>query len=166
MKKIKVYLDTNTIVDFFINQAKSLREKESFRMPKKLEFFIDNLDKLEFVTSFLTKTEVMRELVAGHGIKKNEVENMWNDFLKLLSCDYVKSFSFDENLVNIAGDLKLKLRTLMNFQHLFIAMSIDSHIVTGDKDLIKKVRQNKIYDNVLSYVELRELISSPSFQDS
>ena len=55
MERIKVYLDTNTILDFFINQAKALKSKEQFKMPKKLEFFIDNLDKLDFITSIITQ---------------------------------------------------------------------------------------------------------------
>ena len=68
MQKIRVYLDTNTVQDFFINQALAFRGKKPFAMPKKLEFFIDNLDKMEFTTSFYTKAEVMREMVAGYGI--------------------------------------------------------------------------------------------------
>lgn len=131
-------------------------------MPKKLEFFLDNLDKLEFVTSFIAKAEVMRELVAGHGITKETVNSMWNDFLKLLNCKYIEKFEFDEKLVEVAGDLKLKLRTLVNFTHLFIAMSENVYIVSGDKDLIDKVRENKIYVKILNYMELRKLIASLS----
>jgi len=162
MEKINIYTDTNMVHDFFVNQAKALKGKELFRMPEKLEFFLSNLDKLGFVTSFIVKAEVMRELVAGHQIDKGTVNSMWTDFVKLLNCRYIEKFEFDEKLVDIAGDLKLKLRTLVNFTHLFIAMSEDVYIVSGDKDLIDKVRENKIYKKILSYIELHQLIASPS----
>jgi predicted nucleic acid-binding protein len=112
------------------------------------------------VTSFLTKTEVMRELVAGQGIDKEKVEEFWNDFINLLKCYYVKEFSFDEEIVNIAGSLKLKLRTLVNFFHLFVARSRNAYFVSGDKDMVEKARKAKIYDKIVTYIELRQLISS------
>ena len=104
----------------------------------------------------------MRELVSGHSIEKVMVDNFWTDFLDLLKCDYIKEFHFDESIVEIAGSLKLKLRTLVNFFHLFIAKSIDIYFVTGDKDMIIKIRKNNIYDKVLSYIELRKIITSSS----
>ncbi|MDI6721067.1 MAG: hypothetical protein QMD85_01660 [Candidatus Aenigmarchaeota archaeon] len=45
--KIKIYLDTNTILDFFINQAKYLRTKEEPKVPEKTRFMLDNLERLE-----------------------------------------------------------------------------------------------------------------------
>lgn len=47
---------------------------------------------------------------------------------------YVKDFRFDDGLVDIAYKSKLKLRTMFNFQHLFIAIKEDSYFVSGDKD--------------------------------
>lgn len=162
MEKMKIYLDTNTVEDFFINQALAFKGKKPFTMPDKLEFFIENLDKMGFVTSFYTKAEVMREMVAGYGMDKNKVEEIWNELMKLLNCGFIPEFRFDQYLVEIAGNLKLKLRTLINFQHLVIAISINAYLVTGDKDLIEKIRENKIYDKILSYIELRKLIASLS----
>jgi len=160
MEKMKIYLDTNTVIDFFINQAVALRKGGEANVPKKLEFFLEIRDRVEFLTSFLTKTEVMRELVAGQGIDKEKVEEFWNDFINLLKCYYVKEFSFDEEIVNIAGSLKLKLRTLVNFFHLFVARSRNAYFVTGDKDMVEKARKAKIYDKIVTYIELRQLISS------
>lgn len=160
MDKVKVYLDTNTILDFFINQAKALKKKEQPVIPEKTKFFLDNLDKMEFITSFLTKTEVIREIVAGHGLEKEIVENTWKDFLDMLKCEYVAGFYLDEKLADIAGNMKLKLRTVVNFQHLFIAKSKDAYLASGDEDLIEKSREYKIYDKVISYIELRKLIAS------
>ena len=41
-------------------------------------------------------------------------------------------------------------------------MSRDAYLVTGDENLIEKVREYKIHDKILSYVELRKLIASVS----
>ncbi len=163
MERIKVYLDTNTVLDFFINQSKALKIKESFKMPKKLEFFIDNLDKMDFVTSIITQGEVIREMSAGYGLSEKDIINLWNEFIKILNCEFIPKVEIDERFSQLPLKIKLKLRTLMNFQHLFIAIKENAYLVSGDNDLIKIVRENKIYDKILSYVELRKLIaSSPS----
>ena len=71
--KLKVYLDTNIVIDFFINQAKGIRRKEKAKIPKKLTFFSKNLDRLEFITSLITKAEIVRELAAGYGISDKDI---------------------------------------------------------------------------------------------
>ena len=59
MEKTKIYLDTNMIMDIFINQIKTLDGKEP-GIPKKYEFMLAHLDKFQFVTSVLTKAEIIR----------------------------------------------------------------------------------------------------------
>ena len=63
-------MDTDTILDFFINQAIAIRKGEEATVPEKFKFFVKSLDKIEFYTSVLTKTEVVRELVAGLGVSE------------------------------------------------------------------------------------------------
>src|SRR3989344_1694464 len=150
MKKIKIYLDTNTIIDFFINQSKAMRKKEDFKMPKKLEFFIDNLDKLEFVTSILTQAEIIRELAAGYGLTNEQINYLWKEFLELLECDYIETVTIDKRFAEAPLRIRMKLRTLVNFQHLFVAMDNTVYLLSGDKDLIKVVREHKIYDKIIS----------------
>jgi len=77
----------------------------------------------------------------------------------LLDCKYVEEFNFDERVVKIVGKVKMKLRTMVNFFHLYIAIKENAYLISGDKDLIKIVRENKIYDKILSYIELRKSIS-------
>jgi len=157
--KLKVYLDTNIVIDFFINQAKGIRRKEKAKIPKKLTFFSKNLDRLEFITSLITKAEIVRELAAGYGISDKDIEGLWEEFIKLLECEYVERVVLDERFVDYPKKIRMKLRTLMNFQHLFVAIKENAHILSGDKDLIKVVRQNKIYSKILSYIELRKMIT-------
>ncbi|MBI4162354.1 MAG: hypothetical protein HY513_01615 [Candidatus Aenigmarchaeota archaeon] len=160
MDKIKLYLDTNMTLDFFINEATRIKGKGDIKVPEKTKFMTDNIEKMEFTTSFLTKAEIMRELVTGHDIESPQVEEMWSDLMKSLNNPhYIKEFKFDEKLVEMAGKLKLRLRTLFNFQHLYIAIDTKSYFVSGDKDIINKIRENLLYDKSLTYIELRQLIS-------
>jgi len=160
MDKIKVYLDTNTVHDFFVNQAVALKRKEEPKVPEKLKFFLEIREKVEFVTSVATKAEVSRELIAGYALTSEQFEILWNGFIEKLKCRYLEEFSLDKRFGEYPQKIKMKLRTLVNFIHLFIAVKEDAYIVSGDKDLIDKVRENKIYGKILSYVEFRKLIAS------
>jgi len=63
MSKARIYLDTNTVFDFFINEAKAIRSGDTSKIPSKFRFMLESKGKIEFVTSFLTKAEVSRELI-------------------------------------------------------------------------------------------------------
>ncbi len=162
MDKIKVYLDTNTILDFFINQAKALRIGGTPIVPEKLKFFLANTDKIQFITSVATEAEIARELISGLKLSEEQFSRLWSKFLEELDCQYVEEYVLDKKFSEMPKKYSMKLRTLVNFIHLFIAIEEDAYIVTGDKDLIALVRENKLYDKILSYVELREIISSSS----
>ena len=45
----------------------------------------------------------------------------------------------------------------MNFQHVFIAIQENAYFVSGEKDIINKIRDTNVYDRALTYIELREL---------
>jgi predicted nucleic acid-binding protein len=162
MEKLKIYLDTNTIIDFFINQAKALKTGSIPIVPEKLKFFLANADKIEFITSVATEAEIARELIGGLKLNEDQFNRLWNKFLKELGCHYVKEFNLDQQFSQMPKKYSMRLRTLVNFIHLFIAIKENAYIVTGDKDLIKLVRENKLYDKILSYIELRKIISSVS----
>ena len=162
MEKMKVYLDTNTILDSFINQTKALKTGSTPIIPEKLKFFLANTDKIEFITSIATEAEIARELIGGLRLNEEEFNKVWNKFLKELDCRHVKDFMLDQQFSQMPKKFTMKLRTLVNFIHLFIAMKENAYIVTGDKDLIELVRKYKLYDKILSYIELRELIASSS----
>jgi len=154
------------IIDIFISQARAFKAKEDHKKPKKFEFMLEHLEKFDFVTSFLTKAEIMRELVAGHHEEQETVEKLWNDFIKAMNNPkYLARFEFDEKIIDIVAKTRMKLRTMFNFEHLFIAMSENAYFVSGDKDILKKIKESKIYDKVLSYIELRKLVSSLDSSD-
>lgn len=159
MDKIKIYLDTNTVLDFFVNEAKVLKRKEGIKIPNKFTFMMESKEKIEFVTSFLTKAEISRELASGFQLSEEEIERLWNTFIDSLDCKYVDRMEFDEEIVKLTMRLRMKLRTMVNFFHLFIAVREDSYLLSGDKDLIKIVRKNRIYDKILSYIELRQIVT-------
>jgi len=159
MEKLKIYLDTNMIIDIFINQIKLLNGKDP-EVPKKYEFMLAHTDKFNFVTSVLTKAEIARELGTAFHLPKEKIEKLWNGFITSLGCHYVDRFTIGEEFADIVYNLGLKLRTMMNFQHVFIAMRENAYFVSGDKDIIQKTRESGIYDKCLTYIELRNLAAS------
>lgn len=159
---VKVYLDTNIVLDFFQNKARAMDGVWKFRYPKKMEFLIGETGNLEFVTSFLTKAEVARELASGFGLSFDDVKVFWEELSVLLGWEYIDRFCFGEDMVRMVCDFNIRLRTLMNFQHLYMARERGMFFVTGDLRLIETVRRRRIYDKIMSYVELRRLAFSPS----
>lgn len=162
MSKIKIYLDTNMILDFFINQAKYFKAKGELKIPEKAKFILENIEDLDIVVSFLVEAEITRELVAGYGMPEDVIRATWEDFIRTYNCKYIESFKFDRSIVELVAKTKMRLRTMFNFQHLYIAMQENAYFVSGDKDLAEKVHSTKLYDRIISYPELRELISKLS----
>lgn len=159
MVKVKIYLDTNTILDFFVNEARVIRNKEDVKIPSKFQFMIESKEKVEFITSFLTKAEITRELVSAFQLSEEDMERLWDTFVSSLDCKYVGRFEFNDEIVNLTMRLRMKLRTMVNFFHFFIAVKEGAYLLTGDKDLIRIVRENKLYDKIMSYIELREMFT-------
>lgn len=161
MGNTKLYLDTNMVLDLFINQAKAHKGKTEFIEPKKFAFLIEHMDKFEFITSFLTKAEIMREMTAGHGMDPLKINEFWDNFMKTLQAQFIDKFEFGTELIDIVAQTRMKLRTMFNYEHLLIAMDQKAYIVSGDIDFVKKVREiTKMYNKVLNYIELRRLVDS------
>jgi len=157
MSKIKLYLDTNMVHDLFVNQANALKKGIEHNKPKKFTFLLENQEKFEFVTSFLTKAEIARELVSAHNIRPDIIEQFWTDFVSILKQKYIDKFEFDEQIVDIVYKAKMKLRTMVNFFHLFIAIREQAYFVSGDKPIINKAKEIGLYDKLLTYIELQKL---------
>ena len=162
MKKINLYADTNMILDIFINHAKALKNRENVLVPKKYEFMLANRAKVNFISSFIVKAEVARELASGFALPLKDIETLWNDFVKSVDCKFVDSFTFDSKISDFAARSQMKLRTLFNFMHIFIAMDQNCYFVSGDKDLIKKIRLLLDYEKAIDYIELRKLVEGES----
>ena len=157
MGKLKLYLDTNMIHDLFVRQATTLRDGSKLEKPKKFAFMLEHQGKFEFITSFLTKAEIMRELVSAHGLKPDRIEKFWGEFMITLKPRYIMKFTFDEQIVEIVSRVKMKLRTMVNFFHLFIAIGEDAYFVSGDKQIVEKIKEANVYDKLLDYIGLRQL---------
>ena len=157
MSKIKLYLDTNMVHDLFVNQANALKKGIEHNKPKKFTFLLENQEKFEFVTSFLTKAEIARELVSAHNIRPDVIEQFWTDFVSILKQKYIDKFEFDEQIVDIVYKAKMKLRTMVNFFHLFIAIREQAYFVSGDKPILDKTKEIGLYDKLLTYIELQKL---------
>lgn len=154
--KIKIYLDTNTVIDFFINEAKVLKSGGKPKIPEKFRFMISKAEDIDFITSSLTKAEIVRELASAFNMTKEDIEPVWNGFISALNCKVIDEYKFDQRMIDIVYKFKMRLRTMINFMHLFIAMEQNAYFLSGDKDIINKVRENNIYDKTLTYIELRQ----------
>ncbi len=160
MGKIKIYLDTNMIHDLFTKQAKALKEGLEHEKPKKFAFMLDHQDKFEFITSFLTKAEIVREMISAHGMKPELVNRAWLEFMDTLNPKYIEEFKFDEQIVDLVMRIGMKLRTMVNFFHLFMAIKEQAYFVSGDKELLEKIREAGVYDKLLTYIDLQKMASS------
>ncbi len=159
MSKVKIYLDTNNVLVFFVNEARVIRNKEDVKVPSKFQFMVESKEKVDFITSFLTKAEITRELISAFQLSEEDIERLWNTFVSSLDCKYVEKFEFDEEIVRLTMKFRMKLRTMVNFFHVFVAIKEDAYLLTGDKDLIRIVRENKLYDKIMSYIELRNMFT-------
>jgi hypothetical protein len=88
------------------------------------------------------------------------VDFLWKNFLERLNCASIEEFTLNKELAEYPKRIKMKLRTMVNFIHLFVAVKENACFLSGDNNLIKVVRENKIYENILSYQELRKLFFS------
>jgi aminopeptidase-like protein len=135
-----------------------MRGAKKFRKPKKFEFLVSILGRAEFATSFLVKAEVTREVVCNSSLSVDEIEILWRETSAALRWEYVDRFCFDESLIGLITYFKVRLRTLMNYQRLSIAVSKDCHFVTGDKGILDQARK-KGNQKIMSYLELRRAFS-------
>lgn len=161
MEKLKVYLDTNMIHDLFVQQAAAVKKGVKAEKPSKFRFLLSHKDAFVFVTSFLTKAEIMRELTSAHHLDAATVDDMWSDFIFLTGSTYINQFTFDDTLVGIAGKVRMRLNTLFNFLHLFVAIREGAYFVSGDKQLIEKAKETKLYDKLLTYIDLQKIAPTP-----
>ena len=90
-------------------------------------------------------------------MEREFIESSWNDFINSIKCNFVERFVLNGKFLDIVSKMKMKLRTMMNFQHVLIAMQEDAYFVSGDKDIIRKVNENGVYDKALTYIELIKL---------
>lgn len=70
---------------------------------------------MEIIVSFLVYAEVARELVAGHGMTKDDVKEVWKDFVKDYKCRHIDKFEFD-NIVTGDKDFIAKSKELSIYE--------------------------------------------------
>ncbi len=156
---MKIYLDTNIILDWFRNMMLKSRKIEAFRIPKKLEFLASH--DLNPILSELTRIEIARYLKADWNATHEEIDKLWNDFIDIFKIKVVETRKIDpEELTKICMEIPTRKKTLVNLLHLGIAKEHDCLFLTGEKDLLAKYK--KYYKNTLSYTELRKRLSISS----
>ena len=71
---MRIYLDTNMILDWFRNIMLSARKSEEFKIPKKLEFLTSQ--DAELMVSDLSKIEISRYLKSDWDADKKNIEEI------------------------------------------------------------------------------------------
>ncbi len=117
------------------------------------------------MTSVLVKAEIAGELVSGHGLKREEIEQLWAFMMEKLCMSYSISCVITEGLVEFASRCPLRLRTLMNLQHVFLAAATDAFFVSGDKDIVDKTNRTGIA-KALTYLDVRAFADDSSSSQS
>lgn len=154
---MKVYLDTNIILDWFRNIMIGARKVKEFKTPKKMEFL--KLQGIELFVSDLSKIEILRYLKSDWNADKETIEEIWQRFLESFNVNYlvIQNLDFKE-LSEICLLIPTRKKTLINLMHLQIAKKEDIWFLTGEKGLLTKYKN--YYEKSISYPELRKLFLS------
>jgi len=163
---MKLYLDTNIIIGWFKKRIQSKRNDREFKTPAVIGFLTSRED-IELIVSNLTKTEVYRYLKSDWESPEEYSREIWDIFIKSFKLEYVEVQITPENINNLSKlCLKnhTKKNTLTNLLHLEVAKNYGFSFLTGEKDL--KDRYEKHYGNILTYSELRRMLSYPSSRQS
>jgi len=93
---MKIYLDTNIILDWFRNIMISARKPEKLKVPKKLEFL--TTQDIELVVSDLSKVEISRYLKSDWNASKEKIEEIWQRFIESFKIKYllIERVDFEE----------------------------------------------------------------------
>ncbi len=154
---MKIYLDTNIIFDFFLNLANSAKTNEELAIPQKLRFLLEeqNKKKIEIFTSVLVQAEVARRLKSEFGFEADEIDEFWNKFITIANIDNIEDIEFNWfDLYKITREIPLKKR-VTNLQHLLIAKQYNLWFLTGDGEILRKLKG--FYDKIIGYPDLRKM---------
>jgi len=153
-EKLKVYLDTNIIYDYFQRTAKEIVENKEFRNVKKLLFIQNNPDFLEAYTSFFTLIEVADRIMRDFDLKPERVRKIIESFIQDYKIEILRSVTLTEEtldwfLSNISMKDAIQLNIALNERLVFI---------TEDDKLFRKAR--KITENVMKFNRLVRIIKN------
>ncbi len=157
-KKLKVYLDTNFIYDWFKRKAEEIKENKEFFETGKLIYLKRNSNFIEAFSSFFTLIEVTNRL-------KEDFRLTTETIVRLLS------FFEEQYPVEILENVKLDKDTLEWFLkgiqwkdaiQLNIAKNENLFLITEDVYLMKFSRK-KFYDNVTNFKGLQRKIKRIKF---
>jgi predicted nucleic acid-binding protein len=157
---MKLYLDTNIILDWFKKNIKNLRKSKPIEITSKLKF-LTSRPELQLFVSLITKAEIFRYLKSEWGSPENECENFWIDFFTRYGITELESKEIRVDFLDITEICKkinLGRKTLVNLIHLQFAKKNNLTFLTGDKKLEKRLKW--YHEKIISYVTLRSKFSS------
>ena len=154
MDKLRIYLDTNIIFGLFKKFVERLLEDKEFKIPRKIQFIHENLEKVEPLTSFFTLIEVIQNLKnwaekRGRKLTSEEIVSLIEFFRENFKVEVLRSVWITE------GTIQYVLHGIdwKDAIQLEIARVNDYILVTDDVKL-RKIGK-KFYDKIMSFRELR-----------
>ncbi len=131
---MRVYLDTNIILDWFKYNIKRIRRGENIISTSKLKFLMSK--NLELFVSSITKAEIFRYLKSEFNCSEEECVRFWSEFLfrykltEMESKEIQVDFGF---ITKICKQVYLGRKTIINLIHLQLAKKNNLVFLTGDK---------------------------------
>jgi len=153
---MKLYLDTNIILGWFKRIMQKERKGREFEIPSLLKF-LSSHSELELIVSDITRVEIFRYLISEWGCNLESCRKAWDYFIESFEIEVIKAEINFEELEEICLAVPTRKKTLINLLHLQIAKRYKFWFLTGEKEL--KEKYSNYYDGILTYKELRRLLS-------
>ncbi len=152
MKRLQIYLDTNTIYGFVKEIVKARIEGRDFIKPRKIRFLQNNFDKIEPFTSFFSSMEIIENLEKELKMGRNRLKNAISLFKKISGVKILNHMSLTgETYKWFLSGTGLKDAIQVN-----IAKNKNLVFVSEDKKLVRKIKQ--FYKDSLTLKELKQII--------
>jgi len=153
---MRLYLDTNIILGWFKRMMQKERKGEEFKIPRVVKF-VTSQKEFDLILSNLTKVEIIRYLISEWGCNLESCRKAWDYFIESFEIEVIKAEINFEELEEICLAIPTRKKTLINLLHLQIAKRYGFWFLTGEKEL--KEKYSNYYNKILTYKELRQLLS-------
>ena len=156
-KKLKVYLDTNFIYDWFKRKAEEIKENRDFYETGKLAYLKENSSFIEAYSSFFTLIEVANRLREDFQLTKEAIIRLLALFEELYPVEILEEVRLDkETLKWFLEGIQWK-----DCIQLDISKNENCIFVTDDNSLIRKVR--KSYRKITNFKGLQRKVNRIRF---
>lgn len=144
-EKLRIYLDTNIIYDWFQKKTEELLHGKEFTEIRRVTFIEENLEFLEVYTSFFTLIEIASRLKEDFKLTPDQINRQLRFFVTNYPIQIIKSIKLDdETLKYFLSNISWKDSIQLN-----IAKNENLSLVTEDEKLHRKGK--KFYKEITNF---------------